>query len=229
MEIGGLQKTSLIDYPKNISCVVFLAGCNFRCPWCYSSELVLPDKIIQQPKISEEEFFTFLKSRKNLLEGVVVCGGEPTINADLGNFIKKIKEMGFKVKLDTNGSNPNVIKSLLEENLLDYIAMDIKAPLDKESYEKSTGVSVDIEKIKESIEIIKNSGIEYEFRTTVVPTIHEKEDIIKIAEYLSPVRKYFLQSFRPEKTISAEMEQYQSFPIEFLEELAAMFDFCEIR
>src|SRR5450830_416509 len=116
MLIAGLQKSTLIDYPGKIACVVFLAGCNFRCPWCYSSELVLPLKIAQQPRISEKEFLDFLRSRKGLLDGVVICGGEPTINADLSKFIEKIKGLGFLVKLDTNGSNPEMLKDLVKAN-----------------------------------------------------------------------------------------------------------------
>lgn len=229
MEIGGLQKITLIDYPGHIACVVFLVGCNFRCPWCYSPELVLPDKIVRQPKIEEEEFFDFLENKKGLIDGVVICGGEPTINENLPDFINDIRAMGFKTKLDTNGSNPQVIKSLLKAKILDYIAMDIKAFPDEENYLKSSGVKIGVDKIKESIEIIKNSGIDYEFRTTVVPSIHKKSDIIKIAEYLAPSRRYFLQNFRPEKTLQPNLEKEIPYPDKFLEELADMFDFCEIR
>ena len=131
MIIAGLQKTTLIDYPGKIACVVFLAGCNFRCPWCYSSELVLPLKIVKQPRISEKEFFDFLRQRQGLLEGVVICGGEPTINKELPQFIEKIKNLGYSVKLDTNGSNPEMLKDLVNAKLIDYVAMDIKASLRK--------------------------------------------------------------------------------------------------
>jgi len=201
MQIGGLQKLTLIDYPDKLACTVFLIGCNFRCPWCYSGELVLPEKNKKQfypvksdrvgakqfngARISEKEFFNFLKKRKDKLEGVVICGGEPTINKELPNFIKKIKKLGFLVKLDTNGSNPKMLKKLIAEHLLDYIAMDIKAPLSQDKYEKATGVKINLEDIKKSIDIIKNSGIEHEFRTTVVPSIHTKEDIIQIAKEIS--------------------------------------------
>ena len=128
MEIAGLQKLTLIDYPGKLACTVFLAGCNFLCPWCYSKELVLPKEIEKQPKISEKEFFNFLKNRKGLLEGVVLCGGEPTIFKNLPDFAKKIKKLGFFVKLDTNGSNPEMIKELINKNLIDYVAMDVKLP-----------------------------------------------------------------------------------------------------
>lgn len=250
MEIGGLEKSTLIDYPAKVACTVFLIGCNFRCPFCYSSELVLPEKIKSQPRISEKEFFDFLKKRKGLLEGVVVCGGEPTLNKDLPNFIKKIKKLGYKVKLDTNGSNPEMLEELTKKKLLDYVAMDIKAPFSKTEsrnggtkvkkrressspYDRAVGVKIDLSKIKKSIGIIKNSGIDYEFRTTVVPTIHTKEDIIKIAKAIAPAKKYFLQNFRPEKTIDPEFEKIKSYSKDFLseikEEIAEFFGICEVR
>lgn len=210
--IYGLEKSSLIDYPGKIACVVFLAGCNFRCRFCHNLELVLPELIKKQPKISEEDFFNFLETRRGLLDGVVVTGGEPTIYPDLSNFIKKIKNFGFLVKLDTNGTNPDILEKLINKKLIDYIAMDIKAPIGaktqnsklkaqnynikiKNKYEKIIGVKTDLEEIKKSIEIIKNSKVDHEFRTTVVPTLHTRQDIIDIAEYISP-SKYFLQNFR---------------------------------
>jgi pyruvate formate lyase activating enzyme len=231
IEIGGLQKTTLIDYPGRISSTVFLIGCNFRCPFCYSSELVLPEKIKLQPRISEKEFFNFLKERKGLLEGIVICGGEPTIHKDLPDFIKKIKELGYLIKLDTNGSNPRMLKQLIAEGLVDYVAMDIKAP--KEKYDKATGVKVKIRDIEKSIDILKQGKIEYEFRTTVVPTIHLKEDVIEIAKWLSPAKKYFLQNFRPEKTINPEFEKIKPYPEDFLieiqKEISPYFEVCEVR
>jgi pyruvate formate lyase activating enzyme len=250
MTIAGLQKTTLIDYPGKVACTVFLAGCNFRCPWCYSSELVLPEKIKKQPKISEKDFFKFLKNKKGLLDGVVLCGGEPTLNHDLPDFIRKIKKMGFLVKLDTNGSNPKMLEKLLKEKLLDYIAMDIKAPVGPKSqfpiskiqiksqipiskYQKATGVKVDLKNIKKSIEIIKKSGIDYEFRTTVVPGIHSREDIVQIAKEIGPARAYFLQNFRPEKTLNPRFEKLKPYPKEFLskikEQIAKHFEICEVR
>ncbi len=231
MLIGRLQKTTLIDYPSKIAATVFLIGCNFRCPFCYSSELVLPEKIKKQPKIPEKDFFKFLKERKGLLEGIVICGGEPTINKDLPKFIKKIKKLGYLVKIDTNGSNPKMLKTLTDKKLVDYIAMDIKAP--KEKYEKAAGVKLDLAKIKKSIEIIKDSGINYEFRSTIVPTIHAKEDIIQLAKEISPAKKYFLQNFRPEKTINPKFEKIKPYPKDFLlsikEEISHFFETCEVR
>ena len=230
MNIGGLQKLTLIDYPGRVACTVFLIGCNFRCGYCYNPELVLPEQIKNQSIISEKEFFIFLKKRKGLLEGVVICGGEPTTQANevsaasqgntkcstsihkgLIDFIKKIKKLGYLVKLDTNGSNPEMLKRLINEKLIDYVAMDIKAPLSQEKYEKVTGVKIDINKVKKSIELIKNSGLDYEFRTTVIPTIHTKEDIVQITKEISPAKKYFLQNFRPEKTIDQKFEKIKPF------------------
>lgn len=233
IQIGGLQKLTLIDFPGRLAATVFLSGCNFRCPWCYSSELVLPEKIKKHPKISEREFFNFLKRKKGLLEGVVICGGEPTINKDLPNFIKKIKKLGFLVKLDTNGSNPEMLKFLFEKKLIDYVAMDVKAPLNSSKYQKATGVKINIEKIKESIKLIKESKVDYEFRTTFVPTIHKKDDIFQIAKDIFPAKKYFLQNFRPEKTISPFFEKVKPYPKEFLlaiqKLILPLFDVCQVR
>lgn len=217
MTIGGLQKVTLVDYPGKLACTVFLSGCNFRCPFCYSKELVLEKEIKNHPQISEDYFFDFLNEKKGMLEGCVICGGEPTIHGEaLIDFIRKIKKQSFLVKLDTNGTNPDVIKRLIDEKLIDYIAMDIKAPLVKEKYEEACGVGFDVEKIKESISIIKNSGIEYEFRTTVVPGIHTADDIINIANSIAPANKYFIQRFRGEKgTINSKFELAVPFPDEF--------------
>jgi len=248
IQIGGLQKTTLIDYPSRLAATVFICGCNFRCPFCYSRELVLPEEIKKQPKISERDFFDFLKERKGLLEGIVICGGEPCINQDLPEFCKKIKELGYLVKLDTNGSNPQMIKKLIAENLIDYVAMDIKAPLQnqkskikkqngkskfKNKYENATGVKVDLKKIKKSIEIIKNSGIDYEFRTTVVPGVHTKKDIIQIAKDIVPAKRYFLQSFKPEKTIDPKFEKIKPYHEKYLseiqKEISSFFEICQLR
>ena len=233
IEIGGLQKSTLIDYPGHIACTVFLVGCNFRCPWCHSPEIVLPEIIIQQPKISNQEFFEFLDLRKGLLQGVVVCGGEPTINKDLPEFISEIKRRGFKVKLDTNGSNPTAIKELFANQLLDYVAMDVKASFREPDYSTATGACIDPKRIMESVELIKSSGVDYEFRTTIVPGLHGKEDIKEIAKAISPAKKYFLQAFRSIKNIDASLvgspTPSDEFMKELREEVRGMFDICEIR
>jgi len=231
MEIGGLQKSTLIDYPGRVACTVFLLGCNFRCPFCYSAELVLPEKIKNQPRIPEQEFFDFLRKRRGLLEGVVLCGGEPTLHSDLPEFAKRIKEMGYLIKLDTNGSHPEMLNDLINKELIDYVAMDIKAP--KEKYSQATGNRADLEKIQESINILKKGKVGYEFRTTVVPAFHKKEDIIEIAKWISPAKKYYLQNFRAEKTIDPKFEQIKPYPEEFLldiqKDISRLFETCEVR
>ena len=233
MIIGGLQKLTLIDYPGKLATTVFLTGCNFKCGFCYSKELVLPEEIKKQPKILEKDFFDFLKSRKELLEGVVVCGGEPCINKDLPVFIKKIKKMGYAVKLDTNGSNPDMLKSLIDKKLIDYVAMDIKGPFENEKYNKITSAKVDLNKIKKAMKIIKNSGIDYEFRTTLVPSLHTKKDIIQIAKDISPAKKYYLQNFRPEKTVDPKFEKIKPYSnkyiLEIIKAISPFFEICEMR
>ncbi len=199
MLIGGLQKVTLIDYPGKVACTVFLMGCNFRCPFCYSGELVLPEEIKKQPIIPEKVFFDFLKERKGLLEGVVLCGGEPTISEGLLEFCQKIKKLGYLVKLDTNGSSPKMIEKLIKERLIDYVAMDIKAPQNKYSF--YSGNKSDIEKIKKSVDILKQRRIDFEFRTTVAPGLTEK-DILKIADWIGGKKvSYFFQEFNSQKPI----------------------------
>ncbi len=242
MLLGGLQKTTLIDFPGKLACTVFTLGCNFRCPFCYSSEIVLPEKIKKQPRISGKDFFEFLESRQGLIKGVVICGGEPTIQKDLPKFIKKIKKMGFLVKLDTNGSNPKILKKLIDEKLIDYVAMDIKAPLGiktqnpkskAQSYDNATGVKVNLENVKKSINILKENGVDYEFRSTIVPTIHTKEDVIEMAKWIKGAKRYYLQNFRPEKTIDPKLGRIKPYPEEFLKEIqkeiSLFFEVCQVR
>ena len=219
MEIGGLQKLTLIDYPGRLAATVFLIGCDFRCPFCYSSELVLPEKIKNQPRIPEKEFFKFLKERKGLLEGVTICGGEPCINKDLPQFCKKIKKHGYLVKLDTNGSKPEMLKSLIDKKLIDYVAMDIKAPLD-ERYWRASGVKCDLEAIGQSIDFLLKDELDYEFRTTVCPTFSEKKDILDIARQIEGAKQYTLQNFRPVNCLDPQMEKVSPFPKEVLREMA---------
>ena len=216
MKIGGLQKTSLIDYPGKIAATVFLIGCNFHCPFCQNPELVDPQKIKKQLSISEKDFFKFLDARKGLIEGICITGGEPTIHSDLIDFIKKIKQKGFLVKLDTNGSSPEILKKLLKEKLLDFIALDIKSS--QNNYSKAVGVKVDLAKIKKSIDLIKNSGINYEFRTTVVPGLVEREDIEEMGEWLKGAKKIALQQFQNKKVLDKKFEKVQPYSEEILKE-----------
>ncbi len=215
MKIGGLQKVSLIDYPGLICAVVFLQGCNFRCAYCHNPELVDPQ--LFQPALEENEVFEFLATRRGKLDAVTITGGEPAIQGDLVPFIKKIKKMGFAVKLDTNGSHPQVIQALLDEKLLDFIAMDIKGPLEK--YETIANVPVDSNKIKESIKIILKSGIPHEFRTTIVQSQLTSKDISKIAAMISGCERYALQKFIPAKILNKNFYHEKSYSDNDLEKI----------
>jgi len=243
IQIGGLQKTTLIDYPGKIACTVFTIDCPFRCPFCHNLELVLPELIEKQPRISQKEFFNFLKEKKRLLEGVCITGGEPCANSDLPEFCQKIKEVGFLVKLDTNGYDPEMVKKLIGEKLIDYVALDVKAP--KEKYGKLIGIENEVfvakivKNIEKMVEILKEGKIDYEFRTTVIPTLLEKEDILKIGKWLSSLSpgqklpKYYLQNFRPEKTIDPKFEKIKPYPQEYLLEIqkaiSPFFEVCQVR
>lgn len=200
MLIGGFQKLTLIDYPGKVATTVFTVGCNFRCPFCHNPDLVIPEReLVKQFRPVEKEFFAFLGKRKGKLDGVCVTGGEPTLYPDLPAFIRRVKKMGFLVKLDSNGTNPEMLRELFREQLVDFVAMDIKNR--KEKYAETTGTeSVDMEKIHESVKLIMESGIPYEFRTTVVPGLHEESDFDAIAKWISGAPAYYLQPFR-ERTI----------------------------
>lgn len=217
MLIGGLQKTSLIDYPNKISAIVFTAGCNFRCHFCHNPELVID--INKKNLINQQEVFDFLTKRKKTLDAVVITGGEPTQHKDLPEFIKKIKDMGLLVKLDTNGSNPKMLKKLIKHKLIDYIAMDIKAPLPK--YAKVVNVKADTNKIKKSIKLIMKSGLPYEFRSTLLPKLHNKEDVIKMAKLIKGAQNYFLQKFIPgKKHNNPEFNKLKPFSDKQMKEMA---------
>lgn len=200
MNIGGLQKFSLIDYPGKISAVVFTQGCNFRCPYCHNPELVNLD-LFEDP-LCKEEIFEFLKRRMGKLDALVVTGGEPTLQTDLIGFVEGIKDMGYLVKLDSNGSNPEAINKLIESRLIDYIAMDIKAPLER--YKEVTRCSVNPDKIRQSIKLIMNSGLNYEFRTTVIKSMLDLNDIIQIGKTINGAKRYVLQKFVPTKTLDSD-------------------------
>ncbi len=202
MILGGWQKLTLIDYPGKIAMTVFTVGCNFRCPFCHNPGLVVGSQFTVHGNL-EKDFFDFLKKRKGKLEGVCITGGEPIIQKDLIDFIKKIKKLGFSVKLDTNGARPDVLKQIIDQKLVDFVAMDIKNSLKK--YSETSGVKVDTDRIKLSVELIKNSGLPYEFRTTVVPGFHTEKDFLEIAAWLKGSKKYFLQEYRPEKTLDAKI------------------------
>ena len=219
MLIGGLQKTSLLDYPGKVSAIIFTAGCNFRCPYCYNPELVT--KIRKTKLISQKAIFDFLAKRRNVLDAIVITGGEPTLHQDLAEFISKIKKLGFLVKLDTNGTNPAMIKKIIKKNLIDYIAMDIKAPL--RSYSKVVNSKVDTKKIKHSIKIIINCGLAYEFRSTLLPQLHTRDDLLKMSRLVKGAKKYYLQKFKPTGNLNNQaFNNFKSFTDEQMKKL------CEI-
>ena len=191
MLICGLQKLTLLDYPEKTACTIFTYGCNFRCPFCHNAGLVTEKA---EGIISEEEIFSFLSKRQGILDGVCITGGEPTNQKDLISFMKKIRDMGFLLKLDTNGYNPDVLSEILSLGLADYVAMDIKNS--EEKYSLTAGVSVDADKIRRSIELIKASAPHYEFRTTVVYELHDEADIQAVCELVGKESPLYLQQFR---------------------------------
>jgi len=197
MWFRGLKRMSLVDYPGKVSAIVFTGGCNFRCPWCYVRDLVLNYNTL--PKISEKYVLNYLKSNEKWIDALVISGGEATIHKELPDFIKKVKGIGFMVGLETNGSNPVMLKFLIRNRLIDYVEMDVKAPLSNyELYRKMTGApGLDIGLIKKSINIIMKSKIKYAFRTTVVPTLLKENDVVKIAKEIKGARMYYLQQFKP--------------------------------
>lgn len=195
MIIAGLQKMTLTDFPENVACILFLKGCNFRCPYCHNSELI--DYKIDDNYILKEEVFDFLKKRQGILDGVVISGGEPTVNKDLPKLIKEIRDLGFKIKLDTNGTNPQMLKELLEDGLIDYVAMDIKNVQTK--YLETAGLSEKnvqiLENVQKSIDILKKSNVDHEFRTTIMKNYHNIEDLEEINKLIGKDEKYFIQNF----------------------------------
>lgn len=205
MIIGGFQKLTLIDYPGKLATTVFTVGCSFRCPFCHNPELVLgiSHNLTVQEK-TKKDFFEFLRKRKEKLDGVCITGGEPTIQPDIIEFIKKIKKIGYAVKLDTNGTRPDIIKKIIDLKLVDYIAMDIKNQL--KNYDLTTGVKTDQGRIKLSVDLIMHSGISYEFRTTVVPGIHTQKDFLEIAKWIKGAKKYYLQKYQEIKILDPKLK-----------------------
>lgn len=228
MKIGGFQKTSLLDYPEEVSAIIWTVGCNFNCPFCYNKDLVKGNIT----EISEDEVISFLDKRKKMLDGLVISGGEPFLQKDLKSFCKKVKKLGYLVKIDTNGTFPDKLKELIDEKLVNYIAMDIKAPA--KNYEKLAGKKTDMKKIKKSIKIIQDSGVDYEFKTTFVPELLKKEDIVEIAKELKGSKKYYLQQFKNDvDLISDTIMDKNPYSSEFLEEtlneIKPYFSYCKVR
>jgi pyruvate formate lyase activating enzyme len=246
MKIGGLEKLSLIDYPGGLSAVIFTIGCTFRCPFCYNPMLVLSERdrngnnSLPQGQesekghtlIEEDDLFLFLSSRFGKLDAVVISGGEPTMHPDLPEFIRRIRTLGYKIKLDSNGTNPEMLKKLLAEKLIDYLAMDIKAaPAD---YQRATGTKFDFEKIKQSAKIIMSSGLPYEFRSTCVPGFIDEKSVVEMGELIKGADKWYLQNFKSDAELidmslrgrpgftAAEMEKFASIGQKYVKK-------CEVR
>ncbi len=204
MLIGGFTPFSLSDFPGRVSAVIFTQGCNFRCPFCHNGNLIGRERP-DGDYIPEGEIFEFIRPRGNRLDGIVMCGGEPSIQPDIAEFLEELRKFDLEIKLDTNGSLPGVIGRLLDRNLVDFIAMDLKAPL--ESYHRLAGVRVNTDRIQESITLISESGVEHEFRTTVVKPLMSEKDIQAIQKMVPPGSPHHLQDFQPENALDSSLRE----------------------
>jgi len=229
LPIKGIQKLSLIDYPGKLCATVFVGSCNFRCPYCYNVSLVLEPESLRT--IPEKEVLDFLSERRGFLDGICVGGGEPTIHGELPAFLSKVKGLNFLVKVDTNGSRPEMLRRLMDEGLVDYIAMDVKASLRK--YRETVRAEVNADNIRESIESIKVSGVDHEFRITAVPGLTDEEDLMEIAQMLGSSKRFVIQQFRPERTLDEAFKGIAPYPLERLDEfrrrMAPFFKECKVR
>ena len=228
MKIGGLQKTSLLDYPGILSAIIWTAGCNFRCPFCYNKQLVLEKTEI----ISEETILSLLEKRRDVLEGLSISGGEPLLQEDIVDFTEKVKKLNYLIKIDTNGAFPERLKELIDKKLVDYVSMDVKAP--KEKYDQLVGVKTDISKIEQSIDLIKNEAPDYEFKTTVVPDMLNKKDIVEIAKWLEGPKQFYLQQFKSDSPlVSSKLNDVVPYSkeklSEILQEIKPFFKNCCLR
>lgn len=228
MIFGGLEKCTLVDYPGKVACMVYTIGCNFRCPYCHNPELI--DETVEVT-LSEATILDFLDTRRELLDGVVITGGEPTMHEELPVFMRRIKDKGFLVKLDTNGTNPKMLQQVIDEGLVDYIAMDIKSPL--ETYSQTVARPVDVESIRESIRILLSFPVPYEFRTTVVKSLLSPEDLKRIGEAIRGAKNYYLQKFVPTKILNPQFKRKVTYTDEEFEEFRSMMsnyvETCNIR
>lgn len=217
MRIRGLNKTTLLDYPERLAATIFTGGCNFRCPFCHNAELVLRPQ--DQPQLEEKEIFDFLKKRKGIVQGVCITGGEPTLEPELEDFVDRIRQLGYPVKLDTNGYRPEVLWKLLDSGKLDYVAMDIKSS--RAGYAAAAGLkSIDLSRIEESASMLRSGSTPYEFRTTVVKGIHRAEDFEDIGRWLSGSRAYYLQAYRESENVM--IPGFESFSAEEMEGFASI-------
>ncbi len=228
MIFGGFEKCTLLDYPGKVACMVYTIGCNFRCPYCHNPELV--DETVETT-YGEATILDFLDTRKGLLDGVVITGGEPTMHEELPAFARRVKERGFLVKLDTNGTNPEMLRRAIDESWVDYVAMDMKSPLD--SYSQTVARAVDVEAIRESISILLASPIEYEFRTTIVKSLLSCEDLKRIGEAIRGAKCYYLQKFVPTKILNPQFKRKVTYTdeefIEFQKIMHEYVETCGIR
>jgi pyruvate formate lyase activating enzyme len=230
MKIYGFQKTTLLDYPEHVAATLFTGGCNFRCPFCQNAGLVCG--FAESVCVPEEEVFAHLKKRQGILDGVCITGGEPTLQPDLEDFLRRVRDLGYQVKLDSNGYRPEVLRHLLEQGLLDYVAMDIKASRD--NYARVAGLqeNFSIECIEESIALLQNSGIPYEFRTTAVKGLHTVAEFAEIGRWLAGSRAYFIQSYRDSAEVlnGAGLESFSDAELTEMARLARNFiDRVELR
>ncbi len=228
MIFGGFEKCTLVDYPGKVACMVYTIGCNFRCPYCHNPELV--DETVETT-YSEAVILDFLDTRKGLLDGVVITGGEPTMHEELPAFARRVKEKGFLVKLDTNGTNPEMLRRAIDDGWVDYVAMDMKSPL--ETYSQTVARAVDVEAIRESISILLASSIEYEFRTTIVKSLLSSEDLKCIGEAIRGAKCYYLQKFVPTKILNPQFRRKVTYTdeefIEFQKIMHEYVETCGIR
>lgn len=204
MKIAGFIRTTLLDWDGKVACTIYLAGCDFRCPYCHNKDIVLNSDTVEE--MDEEKIMDYIRDNADFLDGVVISGGEPTLNKDLSRLIRRIRDMGLKIKIDTNGCHPDVLDDLIGAGYIDFAAMDIKAPLTKERYSAVAGTDVDPAKLKRSIGIIMDSGIDYEFRTTVAPILIKPDDIEAICKDIRGAKCYCLHQFRPKICLNGSFE-----------------------
>jgi len=216
-EIKGFLETSFVDWPAKLCSVLFFSHCNFRCPYCHNHPLIFHPE--RYPSIPLETILSRLHAFKDWIDGVCLTGGEPTLHGDLPSVIRKIKRHGFLIKLDTNGSSPQMLEDLIEARQIDFVSMDVKAPLDPFSYRRSIGLSIDLTLILRSIEILKRGEVEYQFRMTVVPGIHREEDIIKIGDQLRVGQRLILQNFNPENPLDPSLKSILPYDPKVLKEM----------
>jgi pyruvate formate lyase activating enzyme len=225
--IQGLQKTSLVDYPGHIVSTIFYAGCSMQCPFCHNPSLVRKEL----KEISEDEVVKHLIKRRRFIDGVCITGGEPTLSSSLPGFISRIKAFGFKVKLDTNGTNPDMLKGLIDKNLVDYVAMDIKSS--QEMYDEAAGTKVNINRVRRSVDILQQGNVDYEFRTTIVPGLFNDKILEDICHWLKGSKKYFLQQFDSRNELLNSKLDKKTFSAKELKKFAKVakpfFGVCEVR